>query len=64
MVTGQESFPTCMVILAVFSGTQCRLSSPQQPEQRDRRTQDGLNMYATSSGYSSIISTSFSIGRQ
>lgn len=60
----EETRPTCMVTLAVSTGTQCRVSSPQQPVQRSRETQDGLNRYCISSGYSDTMSTSLSIARQ
>lgn len=56
--------PTCMVTLAVSTGTQCRFSSPQQPVQRSRETHDGLNMCCTSLGYSATMSTSLSRARQ
>lgn len=53
-----------MVTLTVSTGTQCRFSSPQQPVQRSRETQDGLNMCSTSLGYSDTMSTSLSRARQ
>ena len=56
--------PTCMVTLAVSRGMQCTVSSLQQPVQRIRETQDGLNMCSTSLGYSDTMSTSLSTGRQ
>lgn len=56
--------PTCMVTLAVSRGTQCMLSSLQQPVQRIRETQDGLNRCSISLGYSDTMSTSLSTGRQ
>lgn len=60
----EETLPTCMVTLAVSTGTQCRASSPQQPAQRSKGTQGGLNMYATSSGYSDKMFTSSSFAWQ
>lgn len=60
----EETLPTCMVTLTVSTGTQCRFSSPQQPVQRSRETQDGLNMCSTSLGYSDTMSTSLSRARQ
>lgn len=60
----EEALPTCMVTLVISTGTQCRASSPQQPVQRSKGTQDGLNMYCVSWGYSDKTSTSFSIARQ
>lgn len=56
--------PTCMVMLAVSRGTQCIFSSLQQPVQRSRETQDGLNRCSISLGYSDTMSTNFSTGRQ
>lgn len=56
--------PTCMVTLAVSRGTQCMLSSLQQPVQRIRETQDGLNRCSISLGYSDTMSTNLSTGRQ
>lgn len=60
----EETLPTCMVTLAISTGTQCRFSSPQQPVQRSRETQDGLNICSTSLGYSDMMSTSRSSVRQ
>lgn len=55
---------TCMVTVLVSTGTQRRPSSPQQPPQRCRETQEGLKMYSTSLGNSVMTSTSCSRGRQ
>lgn len=59
-----HGFPTCMVIFFLVTGRQLRLSSPQQPVQRCKGTQDGLKMYSTTSGNSPATSTSFSIAWQ
>lgn len=53
-----------MVTVLVSTGTQRSPSSPQQPPQRCRATQEGLKMYSTSSGNSAMTSTSCSSGRQ
>lgn len=55
---------TCTVTVPVCTGTQRSPSSPQQPPQRCRETQEGLKMYSTSLGNSVMISTSCSRGRQ
>lgn len=55
---------TCKVTVLVSTGTQRSPSSPQQPPQRCRATQEGLKMYSTSLGNSVTTSTSCSRGRQ